>query len=126
MGIFVWNFCKTVVANEQVVDGKCERCGGEIIQKDLAQAISAKFPELCLAVRPDQSFSPNCLRATWFDPADYRNIRHLTFVNFWFAERPDIGASPMDFAIQYDKFVRYRNGEEVEFNLFGELIAGYY
>ncbi|MDX9913426.1 MAG: class I tRNA ligase family protein [Candidatus Moranbacteria bacterium] len=29
--------CKTVVANEQVVDGKCERCGGEIIQKDLEQ-----------------------------------------------------------------------------------------
>ncbi|HBR79870.1 MAG TPA: leucine--tRNA ligase, partial [Candidatus Moranbacteria bacterium] len=29
--------CKTVVANEQVVDGKCERCGGEIIQKDLDQ-----------------------------------------------------------------------------------------
>ncbi|HBA36403.1 TPA: hypothetical protein DCZ15_00850 [Candidatus Falkowbacteria bacterium] len=98
----------------------------EDIQKDLAQAISAKFPKLCLAVRPDQSYSPNCLRATWFDPADYRNIRHLTFVNFWFAERPDIGASPMDFAIQYDKFVRYRNGEDVEFNLFGDLITGYY
>lgn len=29
--------CQTVVANEQVVDGKCERCGGEIIQKDLEQ-----------------------------------------------------------------------------------------
>ena len=34
------NWCpndKTVVANEQVVDGKCERCGAEIIQKDLMQ-----------------------------------------------------------------------------------------
>jgi len=29
--------CKTVLANEQVVDGKCERCGQEVIQKDLEQ-----------------------------------------------------------------------------------------
>lgn len=29
--------CKTVMANEQVVDGRCERCDGEIIQKDMNQ-----------------------------------------------------------------------------------------
>ncbi len=29
--------CKTVLANEQVVDGKCERCGTEVEQKDLEQ-----------------------------------------------------------------------------------------
>ena len=29
--------CKTVLANEQVVDGKCERCDTEVIQKDLEQ-----------------------------------------------------------------------------------------
>ncbi len=29
--------CQTVLANEQVVDGKCERCGHEVIQKNLAQ-----------------------------------------------------------------------------------------
>lgn len=29
--------CKTVLANEQVLDGKCERCGTEVIQKDLCQ-----------------------------------------------------------------------------------------
>jgi leucyl-tRNA synthetase len=29
--------CKTVLANEQVVDGKCERCGHEVIQKNLEQ-----------------------------------------------------------------------------------------
>jgi leucyl-tRNA synthetase len=29
--------CKTVLANEQVVDGKCERCGNPVIQKDLEQ-----------------------------------------------------------------------------------------
>jgi leucyl-tRNA synthetase len=29
--------CQTVLANEQVVDGKCERCGSEVIQKDLQQ-----------------------------------------------------------------------------------------
>ncbi len=29
--------CQTVLANEQVVDGKCERCGTEVMQKDLEQ-----------------------------------------------------------------------------------------
>ena len=29
--------CETVLANEQVVDGKCERCGTEVTQKDLKQ-----------------------------------------------------------------------------------------
>lgn len=29
--------CKTVLANEQVVAGVCERCGSEVIQKDMAQ-----------------------------------------------------------------------------------------
>lgn len=34
------NWCpkdKTVLANEQVVDGKCDRCGAEVIQKELTQ-----------------------------------------------------------------------------------------
>ncbi len=29
--------CQTVLANEQVVNGKCERCSGEVVQKDLEQ-----------------------------------------------------------------------------------------
>ncbi len=29
--------CNTVLANEQVVDGKCERCGHEVVRKDLTQ-----------------------------------------------------------------------------------------
>jgi len=29
--------CKTILANEQVVDGKCERCNGEIIRKEIDQ-----------------------------------------------------------------------------------------
>ena len=29
--------CYTVLANEQVVDGKCERCGTEVFKKDLTQ-----------------------------------------------------------------------------------------
>ncbi len=29
--------CQTVLANEQVVDGKCERCGTEVIQKNMKQ-----------------------------------------------------------------------------------------
>lgn len=31
------NSCQTVLANEQVVDGKCERSGDEVVQKDLEQ-----------------------------------------------------------------------------------------
>ena len=29
--------CQTVIANEQVVGGECERCGSQVIQKDLKQ-----------------------------------------------------------------------------------------
>ncbi|MFA6860263.1 MAG: leucine--tRNA ligase [Clostridia bacterium] len=29
--------CNTTLANEQVVDGKCERCGSQVIRKDLTQ-----------------------------------------------------------------------------------------
>ncbi len=29
--------CKTVLANEQVIDGKCERCGTEVTKKELSQ-----------------------------------------------------------------------------------------
>ncbi|HVT05676.1 MAG TPA: leucine--tRNA ligase [Thermoanaerobaculia bacterium] len=29
--------CRTVLANEQVVDGRCERCSSEVIQRDLEQ-----------------------------------------------------------------------------------------
>ena len=31
------HFDQTVLANEQVVDGKCERCKNEVIQKKLTQ-----------------------------------------------------------------------------------------
>lgn len=29
--------CETVLANEQVINGKCERCGSDVMQKDLEQ-----------------------------------------------------------------------------------------
>ncbi|RMD77237.1 alpha/beta fold hydrolase [Candidatus Dojkabacteria bacterium] len=29
--------CKTVLANEQVIDGKCERCDSEVVQKEMEQ-----------------------------------------------------------------------------------------
>lgn len=29
--------CHTVLANEQVVDGRCERCGSEVVQKEIEQ-----------------------------------------------------------------------------------------
>ncbi len=29
--------CRTVLANEQVIDGACERCGTEVVQRDLEQ-----------------------------------------------------------------------------------------
>ena len=31
--------CKTVLANEQVVDGACERCDSDVLQKDLEQSL---------------------------------------------------------------------------------------
>lgn len=31
------NSCNTVLANEQVIDGKCERCDHEVVKKDLTQ-----------------------------------------------------------------------------------------
>lgn len=31
------NSCKTGLANEEVVDGKCERCGGEVVKRDIEQ-----------------------------------------------------------------------------------------
>ncbi len=39
-GLGVVNWCpqdQTVLANEQVVNGKCERCGTQVVQKDLEQ-----------------------------------------------------------------------------------------
>lgn len=29
--------CQTVIANEQVVDGKCERCGSEVVRREMTQ-----------------------------------------------------------------------------------------
>ncbi len=31
------NSCQTVLANEQVVGGKCDRCGNDVVQKELSQ-----------------------------------------------------------------------------------------
>ncbi len=31
------NSCATVIANEEVTDGKCERCGGSVVKKDMRQ-----------------------------------------------------------------------------------------
>lgn len=37
-GLVNWcNSCQTVLANEQVVDGACERCDTEVVQKDMDQ-----------------------------------------------------------------------------------------
>ncbi|MDD3520202.1 MAG: leucine--tRNA ligase [Actinomycetota bacterium] len=37
-GLVNWcSSCQTVLANEQVIDGKCERCDSEIIRKNLSQ-----------------------------------------------------------------------------------------
>lgn len=38
MGMVNWcPSCQTVLANEQVVEGKCERCGTQVIQKEMKQ-----------------------------------------------------------------------------------------
>ncbi|MFA5000284.1 MAG: hypothetical protein WC545_02920 [Patescibacteria group bacterium] len=98
----------------------------ENIQLYVAKAIHKQFPDLWLGIRPNQSYSVDCLRNTWFEPNDYAGMKTVVFLNFWFMERPDLGASPVDFTIQYETFEKYRNGENVEFNIFGDWAIGHY
>ena len=36
--------CNTVLANEQVIDGRCWRCDHEVVKKDLEQWFYRKLP----------------------------------------------------------------------------------
>lgn len=98
------------------------------LQRYLATNIAKQFPNLILGLRPDQSFSSNCLRNSEFNPVDYKDIKHVTLINFWFLERPDdVGASPHDFALQEKKFYLQRDsGVVVKFNVFGGKVIGTY
>ena len=51
--------CKTVLADEQVIAGKCERCGTEVHEKELEQW----FFRQATGVRPDGTAYPDCLLA---------------------------------------------------------------
>src|SRR3972149_7835521 len=51
--------CKTVLADEQVIAGKCERCGTFVIEKELEQW----FFRQATGVRPDGTAYPDCLLA---------------------------------------------------------------
>jgi len=44
--------CKRVLANEQVIDGKCERCKNEVIQKDLEQNKNLMFKNYLHLILP--------------------------------------------------------------------------
>ena len=56
--------CKIVLANEEVVDGVCERCGGEVIRMDFDPAgIGARSLQECLLIqicrKKDEEKKPN-------------------------------------------------------------------
>jgi hypothetical protein len=53
-------------------------------------------------------------------------MKTVTFLNFWFMERPDLKASPLEFTIQYETFEDFREGKNVEFNIFGGTAASLY
>ncbi len=65
------NWCpadNTVLANEQVVDGRCERCGAEVIQRDLNQwffRITAYAEELLDRSGIDWPNRINAMQANW-------------------------------------------------------------
>jgi leucyl-tRNA synthetase len=65
------NWCPTdhtVLANEQVVDGKCERCGDEVIQRDLNQwffRITRYAEELLDTSKIDWPHKINVMQTNW-------------------------------------------------------------
>ncbi|MBI1961219.1 MAG: leucine--tRNA ligase [Candidatus Sungbacteria bacterium] len=66
--------CQTVLANEQVIDGKCERCGHKVIQKNLEQwffRITGSDPKGKHGSYPERLLS-NLETLDWPDP-----IKHM-------------------------------------------------
>ena len=58
--------CKIVLANEEVVEGVCERCGGEVIRKEKSQWMLAitKYADRLIDDLDDVDFINRCLLYT--------------------------------------------------------------
>lgn len=85
------NWCpndKTVLANEQVVDGKCERCGAEVIQKDLMQWFY-KVTDYAERLRKD------CSKLDWDDKYLNSHKRWLENVRDWSIARQRYWGPPI-------------------------------
>jgi leucyl-tRNA synthetase len=120
--------CKTVLANEQVVDDKCERCENEVIQKDLEQWFFkvTDYAEELLEKIADLDWS-EALKATqknWIGKSEGAeikfNVQHLTFNIQVFTTRPDtlFGATYLVLAPEHgiikDLRPEIENWDEVE------------
>ncbi len=69
--------CQTVLANEQVVGGACERCNGEVIQKELSQwffKITAYAEELLDVDGLDWSNSLKTTQKNWIGRSEGADI----------------------------------------------------
>lgn len=73
--------CKTVLANEQVVEGKCERCGTEVVQRDIEQWLFriTKYAERLLSGlhEVDWPERTKTMQRNWIGKSEGAEIRFL-------------------------------------------------
>jgi leucyl-tRNA synthetase len=79
--------CKTVLANEQVLEGRCERCESEVTHKDLEQWFF-KITEFADALlegldRIDWPEKTKVMQRNWIGRSEG------AFIRFWTADRPE-------------------------------------
>src|SRR3989339_356650 len=129
--------CKTVLANEQVVDGsprsevgagKCERCENQVIQKELEQwffKVTDYAKELLEKIDSlDWSDALKATQKNWLGKSEGAeiefNVQHLTFNIQVFTTRPDtlFGATYLVLAPEHglikDLKLKIDNWDEVE------------
>ena len=123
--------CVTVLANEQVIDGRCDRCKSEVVQKELEQWFFeiTKYAEQLLAGLDDLDW-PDSLKAmqrNWIGKSEGANVKfkisHPELVEVSsievFTTRPDtlFGATYMVLAPEHslvDQLTTEENKKAVE------------
>ncbi|MFH1781628.1 MAG: leucine--tRNA ligase, partial [Patescibacteria group bacterium] len=111
--------CKTVLANEQVIDSKCERCQNEVIQKDLEQwffKITDYTEDLLQGLEKIDWPEPiKLMQSNWIgrsEGADIEfKIKNSKFNIKIFTTRPDTlyGATYMVFAPEHELVQKLKN-----------------